>query len=204
MGKYVKGRGMGEEQAAEKVVAIAKRVQRNHPDAQPISILTAAASVLFLAGFTDPKDRHVLHAADRIRERLADAPTPPPARGMPDARTLDDRQQAILEGIRPTFEEMMRRLRPSVPESTWRLWLEPVTVCGIRDTTLLVSAPEGIRAWCERRYASLMLEAARDVDADRITHISFVDWVPFGEPQCHDQPGEGTEPRHREQPGGQQ
>jgi chromosomal replication initiator protein len=51
------------------------------------------------------------------------------------------------------------RLRASVPESTFRLWLEPLRAVGSDADTLYLTAPEGIRAWAERRYASLIGEA---------------------------------------------
>jgi chromosomal replication initiator protein len=51
------------------------------------------------------------------------------------------------------------RLRASVPPSTFQLWLEPLRVVGAQAETLLLSAPEGIRAWTERRYSGLIREA---------------------------------------------
>ena len=51
------------------------------------------------------------------------------------------------------------RLRASVPESTFRLWLEPLQAAGAGGDTLFLTAPEGIRAWAERRYSSLIGEA---------------------------------------------
>ena len=54
---------------------------------------------------------------------------------------------------------MQARLRASVPASTFQLWLEPLRVVGSRSETLLLSAPEGIRAWTERRYTGLIREA---------------------------------------------
>jgi len=51
------------------------------------------------------------------------------------------------------------RLRGSVPPSTFQLWLEPLRVEGARGSTVHLSAPEGIRAWTERRYSSLIREA---------------------------------------------
>ena len=50
-------------------------------------------------------------------------------------------------------------LRASVPESTFRLWLEPLRPVGSDADTLYVTGPEGIRAWAERRYSSLIGEA---------------------------------------------
>ncbi len=55
------------------------------------------------------------------------------------------------------------RLRTSVPESTYRLWLEPLRVVGGGDA-LYLTAPEGIRTWAERRYSALIAEALADID----------------------------------------
>jgi chromosomal replication initiator protein len=46
-----------------------------------------------------------------------------------------------------------------VPESTFRLWLEPLQAVGVDADTLYLTGPEGIRAWAERRYSSLIGEA---------------------------------------------
>src|SRR6476620_5867799 len=51
------------------------------------------------------------------------------------------------------------RLRASVPESTFRLWLEPLRAVGADADTLYLTGPEGIRAWAERRYAGLIGQA---------------------------------------------
>jgi chromosomal replication initiator protein len=51
------------------------------------------------------------------------------------------------------------RLRASVPESTYRLWLEPLQAVGGAGDTLYLTAPEGIKAWAERRYSALIAEA---------------------------------------------
>jgi chromosomal replication initiator protein len=54
------------------------------------------------------------------------------------------------------------RLRASVPESTFRLWLEPLQAVGSDADTLYLTAPEGIRAWAERRYSALIAAALAD------------------------------------------
>jgi chromosomal replication initiator protein len=65
-----------------------------------------------------------------------------------------------------------KRLSASVPESTWRLWLEPLEVVGAEGDTLFLSAPEGIRAWTERRYSALIAEALRQ-DQTAFQQVSF-------------------------------
>jgi chromosomal replication initiator protein len=54
------------------------------------------------------------------------------------------------------------RLRASVPESTFRIWLEPLKAAAAAGDTLYLEAPEGIRAWAERRYSALIAEALAD------------------------------------------
>jgi chromosomal replication initiator protein len=71
--------------------------------------------------------------------------------------------QVPSDSSRPELDALWRatqdRLRASVPESTFRLWLEPLRAVGADADTLYLTAPEGIRAWAERRYASLIGEA---------------------------------------------
>jgi chromosomal replication initiator protein len=64
------------------------------------------------------------------------------------------------------------RLRASVPESTYRIWFEPLEAVGSDGETLYLEAPEGIRAWAERRYSSLIAEALAD-SGTPIRRISF-------------------------------
>ncbi len=57
------------------------------------------------------------------------------------------------------WRDIQDRLRASVPHSTFQLWLEPLKVTGAQAETLLLTAPESIRAWTERRYSGLIHEA---------------------------------------------
>lgn len=61
-------------------------------------------------------------------------------------------------------------MRASVPESTYRLWLEPLELQGVQGETLFLSAPDGIRAWVERRYSSLIREA---LEGTALREVSF-------------------------------
>ncbi|HEY1286299.1 MAG TPA: chromosomal replication initiator protein DnaA [Solirubrobacterales bacterium] len=79
------------------------------------------------------------------------------------------------KNIEAAWRATRDQLRASVPESTFRLWLEPLTVVDARETTLLVAAPERIRSWVERRYAGLIEDALRRCD------LPF-DAVEFAEP----------------------
>jgi chromosomal replication initiator protein len=80
----------------------------------------------------------------------------------------DDPYRQDLEALWKAAKE---RLRSSVPESTFKLWLEPLAVAGRRGETLLLSAPDGVRAWVERRYSSLIREV---IDGEAgLTDVGF-------------------------------
>jgi DnaA-like protein len=57
------------------------------------------------------------------------------------------------------FIAARRRLRRSLPNSSYRLWIKPLRPAGHIGEMLLLAAPQGIRAWTERRYEGLILEA---------------------------------------------
>jgi chromosomal replication initiator protein len=82
----------------------------------------------------------------------------------------DDAAQQDLDSL---WNDVQVRLRASVPASTFQLWLEPLKVVGSRSETLLLSAPEGIRAWTERRYSSLIREALNGTNS-QLKDVSLV------------------------------
>jgi chromosomal replication initiator protein len=63
------------------------------------------------------------------------------------------------------WEEVRARLRKSVPQSTFEIWLEPLRPVGVQGSTLYLSAPEGIQTWVERRYSALLGEAVAGADS---------------------------------------
>jgi chromosomal replication initiator protein len=68
--------------------------------------------------------------------------------------------------------EVQHRLRSAVPESTFKIWLEPLRAVGAQGTTLYLAAPDGIRTWVERRYVSLLREAVSEV-APALSEVAF-------------------------------
>jgi len=73
----------------------------------------------------------------------------------------DDSSRQELDAI---WRATRERLRASVPESTFRLWLEPLQAVGADADTLYLTGPEGIRAWAERRYSSLIGQALAAIE----------------------------------------
>jgi chromosomal replication initiator protein len=83
----------------------------------------------------------------------------------------DDAPRNELDAVWRATQE---RLRASVPESTYRLWLEPLEAAGGDGETIYLTAPEGIRAWAERRYSALIAEALAKVDSP-LRQVSFAE-----------------------------
>jgi chromosomal replication initiator protein len=71
----------------------------------------------------------------------------------------DDSSRHQLDAL---WRATQDRLRASVPQSTFRLWLEPLHPVGADADALYLTGPEGIRAWAERRYSSLIAQALAD------------------------------------------
>jgi DnaA N-terminal domain len=62
-----------------------------------------------------------------------------------------------------------RRLRRSLAFSTYALWIKPLRPAGSLDDLLFLAAPEGIRAWTERRYSALIAEALEGTGFSQVT-----------------------------------
>jgi chromosomal replication initiator protein len=71
------------------------------------------------------------------------------------------------------WRDVQSRLRASVPASTFQLWLEPLEPAGARDSTLYLSAPDGVRAWAERRYSGLICDALVKTEST-LSEVCFV------------------------------
>jgi len=94
----------------------------------------------------------------------------------------DDSSSHDLEA---RWRATQERLKESVPESTFRLWLEPLQAVGVEDETLYLGAPEGKRAWTERRYSSLIAEALA-AGGEGLARVSFAEAPAAEEGAAHD------------------
>jgi chromosomal replication initiator protein len=84
------------------------------------------------------------------------------------------RDEPAGQNLEALWQDVRRRLRAAVPDSTFKIWLEPLRAVGAQGTTLYLAAPEGIRAWVERRYAPLLREALAGA-ATELADIAFAD-----------------------------
>jgi chromosomal replication initiator protein len=80
------------------------------------------------------------------------------------------------DSAKPDLDSLWRavqgHLRASVPASTYQLWLEPLKPVGAQGSTIYLSAPDGVRAWAERRYSGLIRNALTAAGAE-LTEIGF-------------------------------
>ncbi|HSS04573.1 MAG TPA: chromosomal replication initiator protein DnaA [Solirubrobacterales bacterium] len=83
----------------------------------------------------------------------------------------DDSSGQNLDAL---WEDIQQQLRAAVPESTFKIWLEPLRAVGAQGTTLYLAAPSGIRTWVERRYSSLLREAL-DGAGGKLSEIAFAE-----------------------------
>lgn len=71
------------------------------------------------------------------------------------------------------WRETLDRLRAAVPESTFNIWLAPISLLGAKGMVLQLLAPDLIRTWVERRYSPLIREALQATGSG-YTDIEFV------------------------------
>jgi chromosomal replication initiator protein len=70
------------------------------------------------------------------------------------------------------WADVTEELASSLPPATFDLWLRPIRATAVHGETLLLSAPETVRRWVERRYAG-HVHAALAKRAPAVTRISF-------------------------------
>jgi chromosomal replication initiator protein len=120
-----------------------------------------AAAVTHRVAFTEPRregSRKVPRASDQ-----------PAAYSTGSAGFTETAPPQDLGSI---WEAVTERVRASVPEPTFRLWLEPLRAAAAQGDTLYIKAPDGIRAWVERRYTALISQALSEVAAE-LRRVSF-------------------------------
>jgi chromosomal replication initiator protein len=104
----------------------------------------------------------------------------------------DDSAGKALDAL---WGDVQRRLRRAVPDSTFKIWLEPLRPVGAQGRTLYLSAPEGIRTWVERRYAPLLGEALAGTTSE-LTEIAFTEGSGDGAPDPGRSPTAGLNPNY--------
>jgi hypothetical protein len=97
--------------------------------------------------------------------KVTKLPVAPPVDLEKLAEGLPDAERAWTEAL-PTLER-------SVPGSTFRLWVEPLSAAGAEGDTLYLTGPDGQRAWTEKRYSGLIREALADCKSP-LRRVAFI------------------------------
>jgi chromosomal replication initiator protein len=110
--------------------------------------------------------------ANPRREGLRQVPHVPDQPTHPSGTDSRISNAAAQQDLGSIWQAVSERLRASVPDATFRLWLEPLRAADAQGDTLYIKAPDGIRAWVERRYAALISQALTQV-AVGLREVSF-------------------------------
>ena len=73
---------------------------------------------------------------------------------------------------------MVRELRTEVTDSTFHIWLEPLSAAGSVGGTLFVRAPDHSRSWVEERFATVIGRAARRAGVAAAVVVVDEGWTP--------------------------
>ena len=80
---------------------------------------------------------------------------------------------ASADALTSLWQRVGDDLRASLPESTYKLWLDQLRPVSAQGPRLYLSAPASVRTWVERRYSTRVLDALRR-HAPELTEIEFV------------------------------
>ena len=79
----------------------------------------------------------------------------------------------MRDDLEVVWRRAQRELQGSVPESTYRLWFDPLRPASSRGSVLFLTGPSHVRRWVQRRYPEL-LRAALARAGSELTEVAFV------------------------------
>lgn len=83
----------------------------------------------------------------------------------------------LPDELAPIWERVRENLRDKLPDTAFRLWIDPLRPVSAEGSTLHLAAPRTTRAWVERRYSAPLHTALRANDSG----LDRVVFVPAGE-----------------------
>jgi chromosomal replication initiator protein len=95
------------------------------------------------------------------------------------------------------WRRIRSEMRRAAGDTTWELWLEPLTARELSAGTLVVEAPAESRAWVEASFARLIAACAKAVLGDhaRVKLIARDDHTPVLQPPARSFTGAAFNPR---------
>jgi len=130
----------------------------------PLSPLWLVSALHWPSQYTDVPENHFSGICDPSRFDLH-------GRRYGRSSVRDDTSGQNLDTL---WEGVRNRLRTAVPQSTFKIWLEPLRAVGAQGRTLYLAAPDGIQTWVERRYSALIREALEAIESP-FGEIAFAD-----------------------------
>ena len=115
-----------------------------------------------------------------------DRERPPPPAGDPAA----------------VWAAVVRELRAEVTDSTFHIWIQPLSAAGCAGGTLFVRAPDHIRSWVEERFLGMIRRAAKRAGAAATVEVVAEGWEPPAdseprrEPAAEQPDAAGLNPRY--------
>ncbi|MDX6720454.1 MAG: chromosomal replication initiator protein [Solirubrobacteraceae bacterium] len=92
---------------------------------------------------------------------------PVPPRTLPTSRRTHSRRESLTSGLTPQlardWASIRSELRIAVPDSTFEIWLAPLTPRAFVDDRLIVAAPDEIRCWVADRFGRVLQSCAAHV-----------------------------------------
>ncbi len=83
------------------------------------------------------------------------------------------RNDLLSDDLASIWGGVKEQLRAELPSSTFELWIAPLRAVSVNSSTLYLAAPDGTRAWVERRYGSAVERALR-VTSQGVQRVSIV------------------------------
>jgi chromosomal replication initiator protein len=87
------------------------------------------------------------------------------------------------------WSSIRRELRSAVPDSTFEIWLAPLTARALVDDTLVVGAPDEIRSWVAARFARVLQTCAAAVLGPHVAVDVVASNAPIAAPAPAARPG---------------
>jgi len=74
--------------------------------------------------------------------------------------------------VERSWRAAARVLQSSLPEATYRMWIDPIRPLGRRGDVILIEAPAKVRTWVEKRYLGMILRALSGLGSG-VTGVEF-------------------------------
>lgn len=80
----------------------------------------------------------------------------------------------LTEGSQDAWQCVVEAITDRLPESTWRIWIDPIKLVGEADGALCVYGPPKCVTWVRRRYGVLLGDLVREHSDYRGVFIAFI------------------------------